>query len=59
MKKKSRHYFPCRCCGASHTNPASSSICNDCGTLEAIRNLENKEAIRLLEEEALNEHSYS
>jgi ribosomal protein L37E len=55
MKRKSRHHFPCRCCGASHTNPSSSSVCNGCGPLEAIRNLENKEAIRLLEEEACNE----
>lgn len=29
-----RHWQPCRVCGRRHTNPASSSICPECGTAE-------------------------
>lgn len=42
MAKNRRHYVPCRECGNEHRNPASSSICNECGPAYAIRNLEVK-----------------
>ena len=48
MKTK-RHYEPCRECGAQHTNPASSSICNDCGPAYAAKNQSEKEQ-QLLED---------
>lgn len=35
-----RNWWPCRVCGAQHTNPQSSSICPECGIKERNRNLE-------------------
>jgi hypothetical protein len=37
-KPKGRHHFPCRVCKRPHTNPASSSICSDCGREESFQN---------------------
>jgi len=48
-KPKPRHYFACRRCGCSHKNPASSSICTDCGPIEALENLKRKEQIAEME----------
>lgn len=36
----SRTYWPCRVCGAAHTNPKSSSICPSCGAAESKANAE-------------------
>lgn len=30
--KKERNWKPCRQCGNNHSNPASSSLCSDCGS---------------------------
>lgn len=30
----SRHWTPCRSCGADHSNPMSSSVCPECGAEE-------------------------
>jgi hypothetical protein len=35
---KSRYYFACRVCKRPHSNPASSSICSDCGREESFQN---------------------
>ena len=45
MAKQKRHYVPCRECGKTHTNPASSSICNECGPAYALCNMEIKREI--------------
>lgn len=42
MKKSKRYYVPCHRCGATHTNPASSSTCDECGPIIALENLANK-----------------
>ncbi len=36
MTKAKRRYVPCRECGKKHNNPASSSICDDCGPKYAL-----------------------
>lgn len=33
-----RYWFPCRVCGADHTNPRSSGICPPCGRAESAAN---------------------
>lgn len=57
MKSK-RHYTPCRLCKKVHTNPASSSLCNECGPIVRLENLKLKEEMaehdRLISEEMLN-----
>lgn len=35
---KQRNHVPCRRCGAAHTNKRSSSLCPDCGEIEASAN---------------------
>ena len=35
-----RNWSPCRVCGEEHTNPASSSICAECGAAERAARLE-------------------
>jgi hypothetical protein len=55
MNKSKRHYVPCRNCGASHNNPSSSSICDDCGRIEYIENLQRKEETRKMEQEIEDE----
>jgi ribosomal protein L37E len=54
MKKSTRRHVPCRECGKQHTNPASSSICNECGPAYALANRELKDEIDA-ELKALNE----
>ncbi len=44
-----RNHQPCRVCGNKHTNPASSSLCPDCGHKEYINNLQIKAEIEELE----------
>mgnify|MGYP003647702422 CR=1 FL=1 len=61
MAKNKRHYVPCRECGVTHNNNASSSICNECGPAYALKNRITKEEARQeekarLEEEWVNEH---
>lgn len=51
MTKPSRQYVPCRRCGAIHRNPASSSLCNECGKLEALENLQHKAEMDALDAE--------
>lgn len=48
MKTK-RHHVPCRNCGNEHLNPASSSLCDNCGPAERIDNLKRKAEIKELE----------
>jgi ribosomal protein L37E len=43
-KPRGRHHFPCRRCGEAHTNPASSTICDVCGSAEHSIELLNKAA---------------
>jgi ribosomal protein L37E len=51
MKKSTRRHVPCRVCGKQHTNPASSSICNECGPAYALANRELKEEMKALDKE--------
>ena len=51
MKSK-RHYVPCRRCGCEHTNPASSSLCNACGSIEYLENIERNREMREFEKDA-------
>lgn len=48
MKTK-RRYVPCRNCGNEHSNPSSSSICNECGLDERLENIKRKAEIKELE----------
>jgi hypothetical protein len=47
-----RNWFPCRVCGAEHTNPASSSICAECGAAERAARLEAEHEERRAFEES-------
>jgi hypothetical protein len=37
-----RRYVRCRICCRNHTNPASSSLCNSCSSIEYLKNIELK-----------------
>lgn len=37
-----RHWRPCRSCGATHNNPNSSSICTTCGISERNERIESE-----------------
>ena len=50
-----RRHVPCRRCGSNHKNPASSSLCNQCGEVEYMENLRIKEEIAELERQKLEE----
>ena len=50
MAKSNRRHVPCRECGKEHQNPASSSICNECGPAYAIKNAEAKREMEETEE---------
>lgn len=39
-----RTFVPCRRCGATHTNPQSSSLCPGCGVIESEENRIAREA---------------
>lgn len=41
-----RKHQPCRVCGNKHTNPASSTLCSECGPKERLENLRIKEEIK-------------
>ena len=61
MPNKKRRYVPCWICGKEHTNPASSSTCDECGAAYALKNRIAKEEARQkekaeLEEEWCKEH---
>lgn len=47
-----RNWWPCRVCGAEHTNPMSSSICSPCGQAESEARILEAEAERLAFEES-------
>ena len=55
MPKAKRHYVPCWICGNEHTNPASSSTCDDCGPKYARENRERKQAIKEAEESEISQ----
>ena len=40
-----RHYVPCRRCGKTHQNPASSSLCEECGPIERLENIQRNAEI--------------
>lgn len=51
-----RNWFPCRVCGVEHTNPASSSICAECGAAERAARLDAEyEEQRAYEESPLGQ----
>lgn len=53
-----RNHIPCRVCGRSHKNPASSSICPDCGAAERLANKIKKERVEQqqeMDDQALND----
>lgn len=45
-----RNWKPCRECGNDHKNPASSSLCGDCGRVLSLKRVESQdsESIRSL-----------
>jgi ribosomal protein L37E len=49
MSASKRRHVLCRVCGLEHKNPASSSMCSDCGIGYAMENRKLKEEIRELE----------
>lgn len=54
--KGRRNWFPCRVCGAEHTNPMSSSICSPCGAAEREASERAKAAeARLFEESSFGQ----
>ena len=55
MPNKKRRYVPCWICGKEHTNPASSSTCDECGAAYALKNRIAKEEARQKEKAELEE----
>ena len=58
MNKNTRHHFPCRVCNKKHTNPASSSVCNECGPAVALKNRRLKAEMEALERELENNEDF-
>ena len=54
-KKCKRNHVACRECGNEHTNPASSSLCEECGPACAMRN----RVARVKREQAEREEEYN
>lgn len=54
-----RNHSPCRECGCKHTNPASSTLCCDCGALVGMRNQkERQEQIDIENRAQQNQEDY-
>jgi ribosomal protein L37E len=47
MARITRHHVPCRVCGKAHTNPASSTMCVECGAVYYANKLAKKHEERI------------